>query len=333
MIETMCNEILGNYTKEDQLMTAVFGTRLKPRLNRVMDALNFEYTEYERFDEGAGGVKKKRVVSILSRQAARSVKEDEKALKKMKTTPDLKTTISKNRKLGQKPSTELKVDEAAEEAPPSPTVAEVVEILKVMTDSPPFELLSPLGLELTKLLQRKETPSATEEKIEGQKKRRIVNIMQAIEQTPPSASTMKARLPADAEDAGDAKAEELAFIMSIVDRLVSYMVADVVVEEANIAAEENTAAMPDEGKESDNTPSDERDFDLRHLGSQELSEEDKLELKEFAISCGYQPGSLLFSGVDEEILGCIRDHVGAKIIVTLSKSVGFPKLETNISCY
>jgi hypothetical protein len=40
MIETMCKEILGNYTKkEDQLMTAAFGTRPKRRLNRVMDAL------------------------------------------------------------------------------------------------------------------------------------------------------------------------------------------------------------------------------------------------------------------------------------------------------
>jgi hypothetical protein len=49
MIETMCNEILGNYTKkEDQLMTAAFGTRPKRRLNRVMDALNFEYPDYER---------------------------------------------------------------------------------------------------------------------------------------------------------------------------------------------------------------------------------------------------------------------------------------------
>jgi hypothetical protein len=43
MIKTMCNEILGNYTKkEDQLMTAAFGTQPKRRLNRVMDALNFE---------------------------------------------------------------------------------------------------------------------------------------------------------------------------------------------------------------------------------------------------------------------------------------------------
>jgi hypothetical protein len=68
MIDTMCNEILGNYTKkEDQLMTTAFGTRTKRRLNRVMDALNFEYLDYNRLDEGAGGGKRKRVVRILGR--------------------------------------------------------------------------------------------------------------------------------------------------------------------------------------------------------------------------------------------------------------------------
>jgi hypothetical protein len=112
-------------------------------------------------------VKRKRVVSILSRQAARSVKEDEKALKKAKTVPEPKATISKKQKLDQVPFIEPKVDEATEKTPLSPSDAEVVEILKVMTESPPFKLLSPLGLELTRLLQRKETPSATEEKIEG----------------------------------------------------------------------------------------------------------------------------------------------------------------------
>jgi hypothetical protein len=61
MIETMCNEILGTYTKkEDQLMTAAFGTRPKRRLNRVMDALNFEYPDYERLNKGAEGSKRKR---------------------------------------------------------------------------------------------------------------------------------------------------------------------------------------------------------------------------------------------------------------------------------
>jgi hypothetical protein len=59
MIETMCNEILGNYTKkEDQLMTTAFGTWKKRRLNQVMDALCFEYLDYERLDEETGGEEK-----------------------------------------------------------------------------------------------------------------------------------------------------------------------------------------------------------------------------------------------------------------------------------
>ena len=66
----MCNEILGNYTKKEvQLMIVAFGSRPKRRLNRVMDALNFEYHNNERLDEGARGAKTKRLVSILGRQA------------------------------------------------------------------------------------------------------------------------------------------------------------------------------------------------------------------------------------------------------------------------
>jgi hypothetical protein len=94
MIETMCNEILGNYTKkEDQLMTAAFGTRPKQRLNRVMDALDFEYSDYERFDKGAEGLKRKRIVSILNKQAARLVKEGEKISKKTKYAPEPKAAV------------------------------------------------------------------------------------------------------------------------------------------------------------------------------------------------------------------------------------------------
>jgi hypothetical protein len=70
-----------------------------------------------------------------------------------------------------------------------------------------------------------------------------------------------------------------------------------------------------------NAPLEEKDFDLRHLGGQELSEEDKSELKEFIISCGYQPGSILFGGVDEEILGCIRNRAGAKIVVPYPRAL------------
>jgi hypothetical protein len=79
MIKTICNEILGNYTKkEDELMAAAFGTREKRRLNRVMYALGFEYPDYEKFEEEARRVERKRVVSIMKSQAMRSVQEDKK---------------------------------------------------------------------------------------------------------------------------------------------------------------------------------------------------------------------------------------------------------------
>jgi hypothetical protein len=42
---------------------------------------------------------------------------------------------------------------------------------------------------------------------------------------------------------------------------------------------------------------------------------------------------MLFGGIDEEALGCIHNRTRAKIIDTLSKSVGFPKLEADISGY
>jgi hypothetical protein len=168
MIETMCNEILGNYTKkEDQLMTAAFGTRPKRRLNRVMDALKFEYPDYEKLDRGAEGVKRKRSDSILSRQAARMVKEDEKASKKRKSTPEPKAAASKKRKAE---SPEPKITEATEETPLTPPAAEIAEILKVMTECLPIKLLSPLGPDLTKLLQKKDEPSATKKKADVQKK-------------------------------------------------------------------------------------------------------------------------------------------------------------------
>jgi hypothetical protein len=310
-------------------MTAAISTRTKRRLNRVMAALNFEYPHYERLHKGAKGVKRKIIVSILSRQAARLVKEDENILKKAKSAPKPKAAISKKRKLDMTPSAEPKVDEIGEEAPSTPSTAKVAEILKVMTDSLRIKLLSPLGLELTKFLQKKDQPLAGKEKAEGQNKRRIVNVMQAIERTLPSASAPKMVTAVSAKTEAATEAAKLATIMSGIDKLIS----DMVVEETVVTAKENMAIVLEKGKKVVDTSFGEKGFDLWHLGGQELSEADKEELKEYGISCGYQSGSMLFGGVDEEILGCIHDRAGAKIIGTLSKNVGFPKLECDISGY
>jgi hypothetical protein len=87
----MSTEILGNYSKkEDQLMTAAFGTRPKRRLNRVLDAIGFEYPDYERLDKGAEGQKRKRVASTL-------IKDDEDQPKK-KEKLEPKVAASRKRK-------------------------------------------------------------------------------------------------------------------------------------------------------------------------------------------------------------------------------------------
>jgi hypothetical protein len=52
-----------------------------------MDALNFEYPDYERLSKGAEGSKRKRVVSVMNRQAARMIKENEKNFEKEKFQP------------------------------------------------------------------------------------------------------------------------------------------------------------------------------------------------------------------------------------------------------
>jgi hypothetical protein len=79
----------------------------------------------------------------------------------------------------------------------------------------------------------------------------MINVMQVIEQMPPSASAEKAAMPVDTEDIAGAKAEELATTMSEIDRLIS----DVVVEE-------NIAATLDKGKIIEGASSEDKDFDL-----------------------------------------------------------------------
>jgi hypothetical protein len=123
-----------------------------------MDALKFEYPDYERLNKGVEGAKRRRIVSVLSRQAARMVKEEEKILKKRKSTLEPKVATLKKRKAA---TPEPKVTEVEEETPSTPPIAEVAEILKVMPESLPIKLLSPLGPELTKLLQKKDEPSTT----------------------------------------------------------------------------------------------------------------------------------------------------------------------------
>jgi hypothetical protein len=111
-----------------------------------------------------------------------------------------------------------------------------------MIESLPIKLLSPLGPELTKLFQKKDQPSATKKKTQGQKKRRIVTVMEAIERTPPSAKIMPAAsAEATAEATNTVDAANLESTLSGIDNLL----LDLVAEAAATASEKVMAAVPD----------------------------------------------------------------------------------------
>jgi hypothetical protein len=301
----------------------------------VMDALNFEYPDYEQLNKGAEGQKRKKIVSVLSRQVARMVKEDEEILKRRKLSPEPKVAAPKKRKsAAPKPKT-TKIEE---DAPSTPSTTDVEEILKVMTKSLPIKL-SPLGPHLTKLLQKKEEFSAAK-KSDGPKRRRIITVIEAIEETPPPASALKTPAgedatategtPAEAANvkADTAEATNLESMFFDIDK----MLLNMAVEEAATAAEGTLATVPRKGKEIAEDTSEEKDFNFQNIIGQKLSKAEKEELRDYA-SCGYQPGALLFGGIDDQILGCLRDRTGAKVISTLSKSIGFLKLEADVGRY
>jgi len=318
-VEVMCNEILGNYSKkEDQLMTAAFGTRPKRRLNRVLDALGFEYPDYAQLNKGAEGQRRKRAAEALNKDEEQPPKK-KKIVKRKISTP--------KRKLSEEEGT-----------PTPPSTSDVEEILKVMTEPMPTKL-SPLGPRLTKLFQKVAEPEKT--KIAKAKRQRIIAVTEVIDKTPPRASIQKTPAvegtenvevaPSEVAATEAATAEDVNLESTIED--INKILTDMAAEEAATTAEETMATVPGKGKEIAEDTSDDEAYSFQNLVGQKLSKAEKEELKEYAKSCGYKPGALLFGGIDDEKLGCIRDSAGAKVIGTLSKSIGFPKLETDISRY
>jgi hypothetical protein len=218
----------------------------------------------------------------------------------------------------------------------------VEEILKVMTKPLPIRL-SPLAPELTKFFQKDKEASATESPAKP-KKRRIIQVADVIHQTPPPTSASKiitaettvtgadttraetigaeatgATTEAEATGAKTETTEDpnLETTLGDIDNILLRMA-----EEEAAAVAVNTTI--EKGKEQIEDTLEEENFNFQDILGQELTDTEKEELKKYAISCGYKPGSLLFGGVNEGKLRCLRNRTEAKVVRTFSKSVGLP---------
>jgi hypothetical protein len=138
--------------------------------------------------------------------------------------------------------------------------------------------LSPLGPELMKLLQKKKESSIAEKPAEP-KKRRIITVIEAIEETPPSASAPKTAAaeaaPAEASifEAAAAEATNLENTLSVIDEMILNMAE----EQTAATAEETPAAVPEKRgrtprkeKELAEDASEERNFNFQNIIGQEF---------------------------------------------------------------
>jgi hypothetical protein len=221
-----------------------------------------------------------------------------------------------------------------------------------MTEPLPIKL-SPLAPEQTKFFQKEKEPSATESPAKS-KKRRIIQVTDVIHQTPPPTSASK--IPfiesivtakttatraettgAEATGAGTEAEGTGAETETAEDPNLETTLGDIDNILLKMAEEEATAAAVDmaieKGKEQIEDTLEEENFNFQDILGQELLEAEKEELKKYAISCGYKPGSLLFGGVNEGKLRCLRNRTEAKVVRTFSKSVGLPKIEADLCRY
>jgi hypothetical protein len=127
-------------------------------------------------------------------------------------------------------------------------------------------------------------------------------------------------------EAGATEESNLETTLEVIDNILLKMAE----EEATVATVNTTT---EKGKEQIDEISEEEDFNFQDLLGQDLTDAEKEELKKYGISCGYKPGAMLFGGVNEGKLRCLRNRTEAKIVRTLSKSIGLPKLEADLCRY
>jgi hypothetical protein len=135
-----------------------------------------------------------------------------------------------------------------------------------------------------------------------------------------------AEAEATGAEAGTTEESNLETTLEVIDNILLKMAE----EEAVMAAVNTTT---EKGKEQIDEISEEGDFNFQDLLGQELTDAEKEELKKYAISCGYKSRAMLFGGVNEGKLRCLRNRTEAKIVRTLSKSVGLPKIEADLYRY
>jgi hypothetical protein len=329
MIEEKCNKICGNYlTREHEDMTSIFGGRGKLRLNRVMNALGFEYPDYKDPSANAeAGEKRKRVVKVIEKRLKESVDaktrgDDESendedppsgpAKKKVKVSVQKGTTAKKT----LSPKKTVAAQEREKDSTTTTSSFGCTRILEVMTRPLPFSTLSPLGPTLTRFMP---TTKGTDE---GDESSKGMGILSEEEVESPCILGLGGAAfggSSSSEEDGEKKISEGGGSSG-------HEKAGEEPKEPNVIVGADTA----EATQTTGEEIDELGFFTRHIGGGELSDKEVLELENKGEAMGYGPGALLFGGGDQMLM-CVPDYDESIIIRNITRSVGFSEVEDKLS--
>jgi hypothetical protein len=79
-------------------------------------------------------------------------------------------------------------------------------------------------------------------------------------------------------------------------------------------------------------PAEDVDYIFRHASGKKLSKEEILEARHYAQKLKYPKGALVFNGTNEDdFLYCLPDNKEISVCQEIAKSMGFPKLEEDLS--
>jgi hypothetical protein len=316
---------------------AAFGGQGKKRLNMVFDAIGFVYPDYR---YPLRGQEKKRKIAA-SVTPAEPVPKSKKVKVLTHRPRYIDSAVVPNFGVGSSSIAEAiqtaPIAQSAEEPPvmpkthtvepvkdkvdkvEEPKVEEIIKMLKIM--SPPTEANLP----------KMQKASAT-----TPKRRRMANVLDAVLETTKVLSPAPAKKIAQAEAKSQADAATRQAEAEATQAQAEAEAGPSVLTETEPAAPEEKAAEQISPKKIE-TPApkaliEKVDYIIRHASGKKLSEEEVLEARHYARKLKYPKGALVFNGSNEDdFLYCLSDNKEISIYREIGRSMGFPKLEDDLS--
>jgi hypothetical protein len=321
-------------------LSAAFEGRNKKRLNRVFDAIGFVYPDYC-YPLRGQGIKRK---IAASRKVAASAITAEPKGKKMKVLTHRSRYIE--------PAVISEFGEGISSAPKAKEIVPIMQSTEEATVMPKVSIAEPVKDKADKAEESKAEkimqfpkilsppteatlPKVQKASVATPKRRRMANVLDAVLETTkvlsPAATKKVAETPKTQTEAKTRQAKTEAVQAQTEAEAGPPVPTEMEPADPKeklterIASEKIEALAPEASNKS-------IDYIIRHASGKELSQEKMLEARHYAQKLKYPKGALVFNGSDEEdFLYCLPDNKEISVCREISRSVGFPKLEDDLS--